>query len=178
MIITDVQPTPNPDAVKVVVHTTLTPDGVALTADEHPEHPLVKALMLRTSVRDVFLQGKEITIVFDSNIANDGREELRWVGSQIRNLSSDVVLGYDNLSVYESDDPTVLLIAEMLEAEVLPFLRSHGGSVRVIAVEGTEVLLRYLGACGGCPSSMTGTLDAITTLIQREIDPNLRIRLV
>jgi hypothetical protein len=33
--------------------------------------------------------------------------------------------------------------------------------------------IRYEGACGSCPSSLTGTLMAIENLIRDEIDPDL-----
>ncbi len=34
---------------------------------------------------------------------------------------------------------------------------------------------RYQGACGSCPSSLTGTLMGIESLIRDEIDPEIEI---
>ena len=35
----------------------------------------------------------------------------------------------------------------------------------------------YQGACGGCPSAMMGTLDAIEGILQNELkNPELRVR--
>jgi len=181
MKILDVQPTPNPNAIKVVVQTNLTPVGIRyLTASQNPEHPVIRALTLRTSVQDVFVQGSEITIVFDPDIAEDGKEELRWVGAQIRILDESDVLSYEPPVAHagKPGDPMLLFIEKVLEAEILPYLRSHGGSAEVVGMDGNDVLLRYLGACGGCPASLGGTLDAIESLLQQEVEPALRVRLI
>jgi len=37
--------------------------------------------------------------------------------------------------------------------EVRPYLRSHGGNVELVRVEGGTVRLRLQGSCHGCPSS-------------------------
>lgn len=177
MKILDVLPTPNPNAVKIVVGASLTPPGEVLAASDNPDNPLFLALSERDSIVDVMLQGSSITVVFDPDIAQDGREELHWVGNQLRMLEeSDILSHGKDQTVLE--DPTLLLIQEVLEVEILPYLESHGGSVRIIGRDGNEILLRYLGACGGCPASLGGTLNAIEGLIQEEIDPDLRIRLV
>jgi Fe-S cluster biogenesis protein NfuA len=35
--------------------------------------------------------------------------------------------------------------------------------------------IRYQGACGSCPSSLSGTLMAIENMIQDEIDPQITV---
>ena len=35
--------------------------------------------------------------------------------------------------------------------------------------------IRYEGACGSCPSSLTGTLMAIENMIKEEIDPEISV---
>jgi Fe-S cluster biogenesis protein NfuA/nitrite reductase/ring-hydroxylating ferredoxin subunit len=39
--------------------------------------------------------------------------------------------------------------------EVRPYLRSHGGEVELLEIEGGAVRLRLQGSCDGCPSSAT-----------------------
>ncbi len=36
-------------------------------------------------------------------------------------------------------------------------------------------LCRYQGACGSCPSSISGTLMAIEGMVQQEVDPALEV---
>jgi Fe-S cluster biogenesis protein NfuA len=36
-------------------------------------------------------------------------------------------------------------------------------------MEGNEIYILYQGACGGCPSAMMGTLDAIQSILQHEL---------
>jgi Fe-S cluster biogenesis protein NfuA len=35
--------------------------------------------------------------------------------------------------------------------------------------------IRYQGACGSCPSSLTGTLMAIENMLKTEVDPELEV---
>jgi Fe-S cluster biogenesis protein NfuA len=178
MQIQDVTTTPNPNAVLIRVGFNLTSGFEILSSLTDPEHPVIASLMLRPSITDVMVQGAEITVRFDPDLATDGRDELRWVGSKLRNLPDNAAQDYVPQRIETSDDPTTLLIREVLAAEILPYLSSHGGSVQVLGVEDGAVLIRYMGACGGCPSSMGGTLSAIENVIQSEVDPNLTIRLV
>jgi Fe-S cluster biogenesis protein NfuA len=38
-------------------------------------------------------------------------------------------------------------------AKIRPFLQADGGSVELVAIEGTVVKVRLVGACGTCPMS-------------------------
>ncbi|MEO0293707.1 MAG: NifU family protein [candidate division WOR-3 bacterium] len=43
-------------------------------------------------------------------------------------------------------------IKRVLEKEIKPYLKSHGGDVKLISVsEDGIVKLKLIGACGGCP---------------------------
>ncbi len=75
-------------------------------------------------------------------------------------------------------DEQVNLINEALEPEVYPVLMSHGGGMEIMDIEGTNVLVRYFGACGGCPIAMEGTLDFIEFTLQSQVDPRLKITIV
>lgn len=50
---------------------------------------------------------------------------------------------------------------------VAPFLRSHGGDVELLAVEGAVVRLRLEGSCSGCPSSAVTLRDSVEEAIMR-----------
>ena len=51
--------------------------------------------------------------------------------------------------------------------EVRPYLRSHGGNVELLGVEGGVARLRLQGSCDGCPSSSMTLKLAIEEAIQK-----------
>ena len=63
----------------------------------------------------------------------------------------------------------------MLDHKVRPALAGDGGGLEVLGLEGNKVKIRYQGACGSCPSAITGTLMAIEGLLRRDINPTLEV---
>lgn len=49
--------------------------------------------------------------------------------------------------------------------EVRPYLRSHGGDVELLGVEGGSAKLRLSGTCNGCPSSTATLRNAVETAV-------------
>ena len=49
-------------------------------------------------------------------------------------------------------------------------MNADGGDVEIISFENDELRIMYQGACGGCPSAMMGTLDAIQNILRHELD--------
>jgi len=45
----------------------------------------------------------------------------------------------------------------------------------VLELTDDTLKIRYEGACGSCPSSLTGTLMAIENMIKDEIDPDISV---
>ncbi len=66
-------------------------------------------------------------------------------------------------------------INELLDQKVRPALAGDGGGLEVLGVEGYTVKIRYQGACGSCPSSISGTLMAIEGLLKRDINPAIQV---
>ena len=65
-------------------------------------------------------------------------------------------------------------INEILDVEVRPYLQGDGGDLFVVGLEDNMLQVHYQGACGSCPSSLTGTLAGIQSLVSR-VDPNLEV---
>ena len=77
-----------------------------------------------------------------------------------------------------NDDPQIAQINELLDEKIRPFLASDGGWLEVLSLEDKNLKIRYQGACGSCPSSLTGTLMAIENMINDEIDPDISVEVV
>ncbi len=45
----------------------------------------------------------------------------------------------------------------VLDTQVRPMLKSHGGEVRLVDWNGSTVLVELMGACSGCPSADLST---------------------
>ncbi len=63
----------------------------------------------------------------------------------------------------------------MLDQKVRPALAGDGGGLQVLGIEGFTVKIRYQGACGSCPSSISGTLMAIEGLLKRDVNPSINV---
>jgi Fe-S cluster biogenesis protein NfuA len=57
---------------------------------------------------------------------------------------------------------------------VRPFLQGDGGDIFIVGLEGNQLQVHYQGACGSCPSSLSGTLAGIEGLVH-QIDPMLEV---
>jgi len=74
-----------------------------------------------------------------------------------------------------ADDPKLVQINELLDERIRPYLAGDGGWLEIVGLEDHTLNIRYEGACGSCPSSLTGTLMAIENMIRDEIDPEIEV---
>ncbi|MCW9098350.1 MAG: NifU family protein, partial [Ignavibacteriaceae bacterium] len=76
-----------------------------------------------------------------------------------------------------ADEENALLkkINDLLDHKVRPALAGDGGGLQVLGIDGFTVKIRYQGACGSCPSSITGTLMAIEGLLRRDVNPSITV---
>ena len=74
-----------------------------------------------------------------------------------------------------SDDPRLARVNEILDERIRPYLASDGGWLEVLSLDDKKLTIHYQGACGSCPSSLTGTLMAIEGMIRQEVDPDLEV---
>jgi Fe-S cluster biogenesis protein NfuA len=74
-----------------------------------------------------------------------------------------------------SDDPRLIRINEILDERIRPALAGDGGWLEVLSLNDNTLTIRYQGACGSCPSSITGTLMAIEGMLRQEVDPEIEV---
>jgi Fe-S cluster biogenesis protein NfuA len=60
-------------------------------------------------------------------------------------------------------------IEEILDRTIRPGLQSDGGDLEIVEFKDNQLKILYQGACGGCPSSLMGTLDAIQGILRNEL---------
>jgi len=184
--ISDIQETPNPNAVKFILKEPVT-NGVARqfdSADKAQEDALAKALFDTGQVVSVFYMDAMVTV--EKTDEGDWDELLPVLAVPIRAAESTGAQGAaaaasvasslgGPIAAVMSDDPRLAQINEILDEKVRPALMSDGGYLEVLGIRDNTLSIRYQGACGSCPSSLTGTLMAIEGMIKQEVDPELEV---
>ncbi|MDT4897818.1 MAG: iron-sulfur cluster scaffold, mitochondrial [Acidobacteriota bacterium] len=183
--ISDIQETPNPNAVKFILKEPVT-NGVARqfdSAEKAQDDPLAKALFDTGHVVSVFYMDAMVTV---EKIDEGDWDELlpqlavpiraaESTGAQASAAAADASSLGGSLAAVMSDDPRLAQINEILDEKVRPALMSDGGYLEVLGIRDNTLSIRYQGACGSCPSSLTGTLMAIEGMIKQEVDPELDV---
>ena len=179
--INDIEETPNPNAVKFILREPVS-NGVARqygAADLAENDPLAKSLFDVGHVVSVFYMDKMITVEKDEE--GDWDELLPALAIPIR--AAEAVNGAaaaaaavgGPIAAVTSDDPRLLKINEILDEKVRPALMGDGGYLEIMGLSDHTLSIRYQGACGSCPSSLTGTLMAIESMLKQEVDPELEV---
>lgn len=179
--IADIQETPNPNAVKFILkepvsHGTSHSFKVAADAEKNS---LAKSIFDIGDVVSVFYMDKMITV--EKTDESDWDDLLPNLAVPIRAAESAVTTNKTGdkiggaIGVALSDNPVIARINELLDEKIRPFLASDGGWLEILELENNILKIRYEGACGSCPSSLTGTLNAIENMIKEEIDPEIQV---
>ncbi|MEJ7861258.1 MAG: NifU family protein [Pyrinomonadaceae bacterium] len=184
--IADIQETPNPNAVKFILKEPVS-HGTSHsfdTADAGQNDKLAKSLFEIGDVVSIFYMDKMITV--EKTDEADWDEILPLLAVPIR--AAESVAGKNGgtngsaakeiggaIAAAMNDNPIIAQINELLDERIRPYLASDGGWLEVLDLEDKTLKIRYQGACGSCPSSLTGTLMAIENMIKDEIDPEIEV---
>ena len=180
--ISDIQETPNPNAVKFILREPVS-NGVARSfssLSQAENDALAKSLFEVGHVTSVFYMDQMITVEKDDE--GDWDELLPSLAVPIRatesvtaSASTIAAAVGGPIAAVTSDDPRLLRINEILDEKVRPALMGDGGYLEVLGLSDHTLSIRYQGACGSCPSSLTGTLMAIEGMLKQEVDPDLEV---
>ena len=179
--ISDIEETPNPNAVKFILREPVS-NGVAKSfhsVTQAEADPLANSLFEIGHVVSVFYMDRMITVEKDDE--GDWDELLPELAVPIRaaeGIGSAAAVAAavgGPIAAVTSDDPRLLKINEILDEKVRPALMGDGGYLEIIGLSDHTLSIRYQGACGSCPSSLTGTLMAIEGMLKQEVDPELEV---
>lgn len=180
--IAEIEGTPNPNAVKFVLKEPLT-WGITRSydnADAARADTLAAALFAIPHVTNVFYVDRWITVTQDGN--TPWPELLKQLAVPIRaaepaNSSTPAPSGDDAYQAHAAspeDEIRLERINRLLDERIRPYLMADGGDLQVIGLDGQQLAVHYQGACGSCPSSLSGTLVAVENLLHT-IEPELEI---
>ena len=182
--IAEIEPTPNPNAMKFVLREPLT-WGISRSyenAAQAKDDKLASALFDIEHVTSVFYVDHWITVTQDGKA--DWNELKRQLAAPIREAPSadadsakyadKVVAMSESKELSEEDKGRLDRINDILDEQVRPYLQGDGGDLYVVGLEGNRLMVHYQGACGSCPSSISGTLAGIESLV-RQIEPEMEV---
>jgi len=183
--IADIQETPNPNAVKFILKEAVS-HGTSHSFKKREDavgNQLAESLFDVGNVVSIFYMDKMITV--------EKTDEVEWdtilpdlavpiraaesVSVSNGNGNAAAAVGGAIAAAAASDDPKVREIEAILDERIRPYLAGDGGWLEVVELAGNTLRIRYEGACGSCPSSLTGTLMAIENMIKEEIDPEIEV---
>ena len=182
--IAEIEPTPNPNAMKFILKEPLT-WGITRSydsAEQAKNDVLAAALFDIDHVASVFYVDHWITVT--QNGQADWSELKRKLAVPIRDapaadaesaqLKQDAEAHFDPSKMSAEDLARLDKINEILDEQIRPYLQNDGGDLYVVGLEGNKLSVHYQGACGSCPSSLSGTLTGIENLV-RQIEPDMEV---
>ncbi|MBS0588573.1 MAG: NifU family protein [Proteobacteria bacterium] len=180
--IADIEGTPNKNALKFILKEPLT-WGVARSydnAEAAKDDPLASALFDIDHVTNVFYIDQWITVTQDGeanwqDLAREIADPIRAAPAAAAQSAETVATASSVLANLSPEDQLRLeKINVLLDEEVRPYLQSDGGDLHILGLEGNILRIHYQGACGTCPSSISGTLRGIENML-KTIEPDIRV---
>ena len=182
--IAEIEPTPNPNAMKFILKEPLT-WGITRSydsADKAAGDPLAEELFDIEHVTNVFYVDHWITVTQDGGA--EWQDLMRKLAVPIREapaadeqsaqLMQQNDSEFDPSKMSEADLARLDKINEILDEQIRPYLQGDGGDLHVMGLEGNKLTVHYQGACGSCPSSLSGTLAGIENLV-KQIEPDIEV---
>ena len=180
--IAEIEGTPNPNAMKFILKEPLT-WGITRSYDnagQAKDDPLASQLFDIEHVTNVFYVDHWITVTQDGGA--DWHELQRKVAEPIRaapaaDEQTEAATAASTASLAElspADQERLDRINELLDEQIRPYLQGDGGDLYVMGLSGNTLSVHYQGACGSCPSSLSGTLAGIENLV-KSIEPDIEV---
>ena len=176
LMVEDVDLTPNPHALKFILNKKLLKYETRQYPDKNSakNDPFAWGIFQLNGVVSVFYMDKFVTIEKspDANWAQIQRPFIDFLKSFNPELIPEEKVTEPTA---EEENELLKKINHLLDQKVRPALAGDGGGLQVIGIDGFTVKIRYQGACGSCPSSISGTLMAIEGLLRRDINSSLEV---
>ena len=165
--------TPNPMALKFVVNFPLKTQGKAsfLKKDEGQAPPLVKSLFAVPGAHQIHVFENQLTLSHNGELSFKEMED--QAAAIIREGAAAHDPGFQPPQEEKPDRGRLperwRRAEEVLDRTIRPGLQADGGDLEIVSFEGSRMEISYQGACGGCPSSYMGTLEAIENILRYEL---------
>ncbi len=172
-------PTPNPNAKKFILNQKVKNEG-----NSNYKSPL-QCGSNQLAMELFAVRGVDQVHFFDNTvtITKFGYEDWEIISPLLIQVLEEKISSHD--PDYEDFDPEkerrsqlspqLLEIEEILDRTIRSGLQADGGDVQTVSYQDNILIVRYQGACGTCPSSSTGTLEAIKSILRDEFNPGIDV---
>ena len=180
--IAEIEDTPNPNAVKFILKEPLT-WGITRSydnAEQAQDDVLASTLFDIEHVTNVFYVDRWLTVTQDGEadwpeLARKVAEPIRAAPAADQQSAATVAAATTAIAGLSPGDQQRLdKINVLLDEQIRPALQGDGGDLHVVGLDGNQLSVHYQGACGTCPSSISGTLRGIENLV-RSIEPDIEV---
>lgn len=176
-----IQPTPNPNALKFILDKDVKTEGKVSfkTPQDCKDIPLAAALFDLRGVDQIHFFQNVITI---SKFSFEDWDTLEpavqtCIESFIEDHNPDFKVHDPEELRRANISPELRNIEEILDKRIRPGLQGDGGDLVVKDFKDNVLIVKYQGACGTCPSSTTGTLEAIRSILRDEVNQDIEVYL-
>lgn len=177
-----IQPTPNPNALKFILTSIVkSEDKASFKSPQDAQGlPLIKSLFEIQGVETIYLFQNVITVSkfsfepwenLEPKIKQTIIEKLPFHDPDFELVSKVQTPSRKDLS------ENLQRIEAILDKKVRPGLQGDGGDLNCVQYheEDKVLIIRYHGACGTCPSATMGTLEAIRGILREEFDEDIQV---
>lgn len=175
----DIQPTPNPNALKFILNVPVKNEGNSTyrSPSECGENILAQDLFK--------IRGIDQLHFFENVIAVTKFSYEDW--DTVEAAISKTLMEKMPLHNPDYNDPNpeaerranlspdLLAIEQILDRTIRPGLQGDGGDIQALTYSENILMVKYQGACGTCPSSATGTLEAIKGILRDDFNPDIEV---
>jgi len=161
------EPSEDPAVCKFTVDRPLYPQGsVSCRSVSQAEgSPLLEALFAVEGVREVLVSGSSVTV------AKSTEEPWQVIG---KNIGAAIRKSFESGQPPIAENQSEKLPSEkelrekietLMEAEINPYIASHGGKIEIVDIKGTVVYVHMSGGCQGCASASITLRQGLEKLI-------------
>jgi Fe-S cluster biogenesis protein NfuA len=156
-------------------------------AQSAEENEVAKALFSIENVKNVFMLDQVVTV----NISNE--EDWEPLEPEIKMILEEHLVEFQETAqeTYADEEEIafpadffaldlelqVAHLERVLDIKIRPGLAGDGGGIQLMGIDGKTVYVYYLGACGTCPSSSSGTLNYISQTLKTFAHPEIVVEL-
>lgn len=175
----DIQPTPNPNALKFILNVPVKNVGNSTyrSPGECGENHLALELFKVRGIDQLHFFENVIAVTkfsyedWDSvevNVTKVLKEEMPSHNPDYNDPNPEAERR-SNLT------PELQRIEAILDKTIRPGLQGDGGDIQALTYQDNILMVKYQGACGTCPSSTSGTLEAIKAILRDEVNPEIEV---
>ncbi len=176
-----IQPTPNPNSLKFICSMILKTEGKAslVSPEEAQDIYMAQKLFSLNGVEQIHFFQNVLTVTKFDFIPWDNLSEkiVEAIQESIPYHSADFETSSPEKTRREGLSQELQIIEEILDRKIRPGLQSDGGDLICVEFHTKDkvLIIGYQGACGTCPSSTQGTLEAIRGILREDFDPEIQV---